>query len=274
VREVHRTAGASTASLSFDPASTGSYLLQVRSEHAETYRCVTITEPNWRIGVDAGFLFTVVPPVPYARTESNIPYIEVLAKGERRIFRAGSLDAWLGGALGFGESHHVRKAPPSWEDLWTSAGMPTMAGHAFDEAGHVDLSWARRSFLFGPTIGLEGSFCTFLGHRCSFWQRSSGWFLRSKLLVDVGVVDTSGIPSTLAALAGSGKNVGVGANLLYAAGAWIDSNAFSGSLGVEAGYIGISTNTHTDPTLARQLRGTDSELRPVVGLYFGASYGL
>jgi hypothetical protein len=269
--------------LELDPPAPGTYLVEARLGSrggVSARRCVTIVEARTRIGLDVSALFTVGAPFGAARAEAKVPYLAFLAKVERSWLPPGPFRLWGGITLGYGEAHHARSAPPSWQDLWVSSGKPGSASHVYDAAGQIDLSWVRRSFLSGISFGIEGNPCSPLAWQCSGLQRNLAYLLRFKFLLDIGMFDTRGIPSALGALLADKKPVDFSANVLVQAGFSIDSSfgGFGGplSLGLEAGYIGFgSGNSKYNQAQSRaELRGITTELRPVLGLFWGWSYGL
>lgn len=189
----------STSTVYWNPYGSGLYLLRLEAATGDkirptTFRCVEVKNQNTYIWVDLSYQRGLGPTPARAARNDTLGYGRLLGGMALATDYDGNFN--FGFAAGYGNAVHSRNTPSAWEVEPASGVMPAVPHTPL----RLPLNWTRQSLLFGPSISVRWSspICAvFWGWSCTRAMRSFDLVARALPLVDVGVVDASGIDPQL-----------------------------------------------------------------------------
>lgn len=192
------------------PRSAGTLLLRARLGKGDApldqvFRCVRVESPRHVVwgAVSAGIIelgtqqpFEDDKPLrgPFANVYSQVRV------GANQYLDLTASALFFGGYIGYANVRRSTDTLLSWEDFTPGDGEegedPSVSPHAEDD-GTVSLSWWRHGLQLGPTLGFDGSWCRLFRRNCGVGSRRIEGSVMASLGMDIGFVQTNGVPESL-----------------------------------------------------------------------------
>lgn len=162
----------------------GTRTLGVDVEDSASFRCVRVRRPAPRFMLEASLARRAFAPGQDAHLGS---VTRVSGQVGYWYLMVPKSPLQVGSALGYGITFHAYGAPPSWDDFASSTS------DAIDLQGRLNYAFTRHSLIVSPAVAELRPFQ---------WGRWTPWLRMVPVIVDLGWVDASELPSGLSHFVG------------------------------------------------------------------------